>query len=87
MQETTLTHRLQESSQVLIEKRQLTEKTLHDYQLGQTSLDQLLMAQKNMLDVEANVIDFQYQQLQNRIQLSRLLGGSPFADTKIKSAL
>ena len=87
MQETTLTHRLQESSQVLIEKRQLTEKTLHDYQVGQTSLDQLLMAQKNMLDVEANVIDFQYQQLQNRIQLSRLLGGSPFADTKIKSAL
>lgn len=87
MQETTLIYRLQENSQVLMDKRQLTEKILHDYQLGQASLDQLLVAQKNMLDIEANVIDFQYQQLQNRIQLSRLLGGSPFADTKIKSAL
>ena len=76
MQESTLQQRYRISENNLQIARQTTTLTLSQYKLGLVQLDSLLAVQKNMLDAEAQRLDVHYQQIKNRIELHRLMGGS-----------
>lgn len=75
MQETTLQHRYGLAESYLTSARQSAALALSQYQLGLVPLDNLLAAQKNMLDAEAQLITLRYEQFANRIELYKQMGG------------
>jgi len=94
MQEATLQHRRNISENNLQIAQQTTTLTLSQYKLGLVELDSLLMVQKKMLDAEAQVLNVHLQQIENRIELYRLMGGNAEppsvaskAETKISETL